>query len=182
MINCAFCETDFFLFFTFCFQQLFSLQPTMGKTPPGKRPDAPRRKPAMGEQANKIVRFVGKAKPYDGHNPVVNSFMTKLRWFLLIRGQTREQVVAFVQQFAKSSAVKRTLSLLIKNMERAMMVWNSQLAGNKVQVSLPWLFPNGCREGNERVPISDRRLNLLREVLKVVDETLAGGAAAPPAA
>ena len=154
----------------------------MGKTPTGKRPGAPGRKPAMAEKAKKQVTFGNDAKRYNGYNPVVNLFMMALLNFLVQRDQTRMQIVAFVQQFAKSSAVKRTLSLLIKNMERAMMVWNSQLAGNKVQVSLPLLFPNGCREGNERVPISDRRLNLLREVLKVVDETLGGGAAAPPAA
>ena len=211
-----FLHNQFFLVFHFWFQQLFSLQPTMGKSPHKERPGAPgahgRKKPTMGKQAKKKQVTFGKdAKDYNGHNPVVKVFMMALLNFLVQRDQTPAQISDFVDdkfaKFALSPTVLRCITLLIKNMERAMKSWQSYIDEANSMVTLrnenprafkkvmdlinhnvrqPLLFPNGCRQGNERVPISERRLKLLRQVKKVVQERLTcssgGGASAPPTA
>lgn len=208
------------------FDFLFSLLPsttflsTMGKKQPMKRPGAPGgRKPAMaGKAKKKKVTFREDAKDYDGNNPAVNLFMMALLYFLTQRDQTRAQIACFVGQRQPSKEVSRCIGILIKNMDRAIQNWKTWKAEAEKMVTLreqnprsykkvltviaqcvpqPWLFPNGCRGSNERVPVSERRLNLLKQVKEEVDKQInvifgggggaaassgGGGAAAPPAA
>ena len=145
----------------------------------------------------KKVTFDQTTKPYSGANPKLVSVMLAILWFLQKRNQLPDLIAAFVQQFEWSRVTYDALSTLHSSMAKA--IADCQMGKS---FRYPLLFPRGRRQGeNPRVLFSSRRLALLGEIKRLVEERRGGssgsgassssssssssgggGAAAPPAA
>lgn len=179
-----------FLFFTFCFQQLFSLQSTMGKKPPTKRPGAHGRKTVMGRQAKKPLmggQANGISLRYIYLKKHLSTFMRALLDFLGRRNQTKEDILGFVSRYALRLDMYQLLGHLHSSMQNSMNEWSKLVTESKAKGEilvlttnektkiLPKLIGTGkYRFLNPFVPISFRRLKLLEEIKEEIRTILYG--------
>lgn len=165
----------------------------MGKTQRKLRKNE-RRKSAMAKQAKKEVTFHPTSKEYNGYNKDVFDFMVGVKNFLSKKDMTREQKNAFLDEYELSPEIFRVYSLFVRSFEKCMDDWDNEIKkeGKKLlsvekfcigvfkqidkrireKIRFPHLFPNGNQFGNERVPVSKRRLVEAQKILNEMKSRL----------